>query len=210
MRMKKVLVPLLAMFTMTATMGACGSADGYPVVSETNPVVTIKIKDFGTIEVELYPDKAPNTVNNFISLTKSGYFEGKKFHRAIANFMIQGGSPNGDGMSIGFPYAIKGEFSANGFAANTVKHSRGVISMARTGVMDSGSCQFFIMHDAAGHLDGQYAAFGRVISGMKVVDKIATAPVNGDTLITKPVIESVTVDTKGVDYPEPSTIPAAQ
>lgn len=180
---------------------------GDNIVTDNNyPVVTITMKNGGVIKAELYPDKAPNTVNNFISLAKSGYFEGKVFHRAVSGFMIQGGSPRGDGTSVGFNYSIKGEFAGNGFTQNNLKHTRGVLSMARTSLPDSAGCQFFIMHDDAPHLDSQYAAFGMVISGMDVVDQIATSPVRGDTLINKPAIKRVTVDTKGVDYPEPVTI----
>ena len=172
------------------------------------PIITITMEDGGVITAELYPDKAPNTVNNFISLANSGYFEGKVFHRAVAGFMIQGGSPGGDGLSTGFPYSIKGEFSGNGFAANDLKHDRGVLSMARTGMPNSAGCQFFVMHAAAPHLDGQYAAFGKVISGMDVVDKIATSPVSGDSLINKPAIKSVSVDLNGYESSAPVTIPA--
>ncbi|MCL2299180.1 MAG: peptidylprolyl isomerase [Firmicutes bacterium] len=164
--------------------------------------------DGGVIKAELYPDKAPNTVNNFISLANSGYFTGKVFHRAVRGFMIQGGSPNGDGTSIGFPYSIKGEFAGNGFAQNDLKHTPGVLSMARTNMPNSGSCQFFIMHGDAPHLDGQYAAFGKVISGMEVVDKIATSPVSGDSLINKPAIKSVTAELNGYAFTEPVTIPS--
>jgi len=228
---KKALAIILAVCAAAALLGACGRSapvakdiaqlelpttpdkEDTPVQTpwnpgDPNPVVTIQIAGGGTIKAELYPDKAPNTVNNFISLAKSGYFSGKVFHRAVQGFMIQGGSPGGDGMSTGFPYSIKGEFAKNGFAKNDLKHSRGVLSMARTGYPDSAGCQFFIMHGAAPHLDGDYAAFGMVTSGMDVVDKIATSPVSGDTLIDKPVIKSVTVDTLGVDYPAPATIPA--
>ena len=172
------------------------------------PTITITMEDGGVIKAELYPDKAPNTVNNFISLARSGYFEGKVFHRAVEGFMIQGGSPNGDGMSTGFPYSIKGEFASNGFAQNDLKHTRGVLSMARTGYPDSAGCQFFIMHGDAPHLDKDYAAFGKVLTGMDVVDAIATSPVSGDTLTNKPAIKSVTVNLNGYEFTEPVTIPA--
>jgi len=165
----------------------------------------------GVIVAELYPDKAPNTVNNFISLANSGYFEGKVFHRAVSGFMIQGGSPNGTGSSAGFPYRIKGEFANNGFKKNDLKHTRGVLSMARTGVPDSAGCQFFVMHGPAPHLDGDYAGFGMVTAGMDVVDKIATSPVTGrynDELVTQPVIKSVTVELNGYKFKEPATLPA--
>lgn len=176
------------------------------------PVVTITFEDGGVVEAELYPDKAPNTVHNFIALAKAGYFTGRVFHRAVANFMIQGGSPNGTSSSEGFPYSIFGEFANNGFTQNTLKHTPGVLSMARVGGMNnSGSCQFFIMHGAADFLDGDYAAFGMVKKGMDVVDRIAVSAVtgmNGDELVTKPVIRSVEVETFGVEYPAPQVIPA--
>ncbi|MDR1927238.1 MAG: peptidylprolyl isomerase [Oscillospiraceae bacterium] len=188
---------------LATVLGGCGE--------KKNPVATISIVDYGDIVVELYPDKAPNTVSNFISLANEGYYSGKVFHRAVSGFMIQGGSPNGDGSSSGFPYAIAGEFSANGFAQNDIVHEAGVISMARlSGKNDSASCQFFIMHGAANHLDGQYAAFGKVLSGMEIVDQIATAPVNGDALVNQPVIKSVTVDTHGEKYAAPVTLAPVQ
>jgi len=202
--MKKILAIILALCATAALLGACGQKGG----ESPMPIITITMEDGGVITAELYPDKAPNTVNNFISLANSGYFEGKVFHRAVAGFMIQGGSPGGDGLSTGFPYSIKGEFSGNGFAANDLKHDRGVLSMARTGMPNSAGCQFFVMHAAAPHLDGQYAAFGKVISGMDVVDKIATSPVSGDSLINKPAIKSVSVDLNGYESSAPVTIPA--
>ncbi|MDR2524962.1 MAG: peptidylprolyl isomerase [Oscillospiraceae bacterium] len=183
----------------------------------TNPRVTIALEDGRRIVAELYPEKAPNTVSNFISLANSGYFAGKVFHRAMSGFMIQGGSPTGDGTSKGFPYSIKGEMKNNGFAQNDISHTQGVLSMARlNGLYDSASCQFFIMHGAAGYLDNEYAAFGKVIEGMDVVDAIATSPVTysspgaqqPDRLITPVVIKSVTAETFGVVYPEPATLPA--
>ena len=204
--MKKVLAIILAVCAAAVLLGACGKSGG-----GNNPLVTITMEDGGVIKAELYPDKAPNTVNNFISLANSGYFEGKVFHRAVAGFMIQGGSPGGDGLSKGFPYSIKGEFASNGFAKNDLKHARGVLSMARTGMPNSAGCQFFIMHGDATHLDGEYAGFGMVTSGMDVVDKIATSPVTGayrDELVTKPAIKSVKVDLNGYNFAEPVTIPA--
>jgi len=190
-----------------ALLGACGKSTG----GGNNPLVTITMEDGGVIKAELYPDKAPNSVNNFISLANSGYFEGKVFHRAVAGFMIQGGSPGGDGLSKGFPYSIKGEFASNGFKQNDLKHTRGVLSMARTGMPDSAGCQFFIMHGDAAHLDGEYAGFGMVTSGMEVVDKIATGAVTGayrDELVNKPAIKSVKVNLNGYNFTEPVTIPA--
>ena len=137
-----------------------------------NPIVTITMNDGGTIKAELYPEIAPNTVNNFISLIKKGFYDGTIFHRTIEGFMIQGGDPTGTGMG-GPGYSIKGEFTDNGFK-NDLKHSRGVLSMARSMMPDSAGSQFFIMHEDSPHLDGQYASFGKVTEGMEVVDKIAT------------------------------------
>ena len=169
----------------------------------SNPIVTIEMEDGGVIKAELYPEVAPNTVNNFISLVQKGFYDGVIFHRVIPGFMIQGGDPNGIG--IGGPgYSIKGEFTANGFQ-NDLKHTRGVLSMARTMIPDSAGSQFFIMHQDAPHLDRQYAAFGMVTEGMEVVDKIARTPRN--MMNDKPKIDqrmkTVTVETFGVEYPEP-------
>lgn len=168
-----------------------------------NPIVTIKMKDDGVIKIELYPEYAPNTVNNFISLVNKGYYDGVIFHRVISGFMIQGGDPKGIG--IGGPgYSIKGEFAKNGFRQNVLKHLRGTLSMARTMMPNSAGSQFFIMHQNAPHLDGQYAAFGRVIEGMEVVDKIADVETDyQDKPIYPQVMEKVTVDTFGETYPEP-------
>ena len=173
----------------------------------SNPIVTIEMEDGGVIKAELYPEVAPNTVNNFISLVQKGFYDGVIFHRVIPGFMIQGGDPNGIG--IGGPgYSIKGEFTANGFQ-NDLKHTRGVLSMARTMIPDSAGSQFFIMHQDAPHLDRQYAAFGMVTEGMEVVDKIARTPRN--MMNDKPKIDqrmkTVTVETFGVEYPEPEKLP---
>lgn len=166
-----------------------------------NPVVTITMENDEKIIVELYPEIAPNTVNNFISLVNSGFYNGLIFHRVIKNFMIQGGCPNGTGMG-GPGYTIKGEFSKNGFK-NDLKHDRGVISMARSMMPNSAGSQFFIMHQAAPHLDGSYAAFGKVIDGMDTVDKIAAEKVDyEDRPFNDQKIKSVIVETYGVDYPE--------
>ena len=156
------------------------------------------------IKAELYPDIAPNTVNNFISLVKKGFYNGLNFHRIINGFMIQGGCPEGTGMG-GPNYSIKGEFSQNGFK-NDLKHTEGVLSMARSMRPDSAGSQFFIMHKAAPHLDGEYAAFGKVIEGMDVVDKIASVKTFMDSPYEKQVMASVTVDTQGEEYPEPEKI----
>ena len=167
-----------------------------------NPIVTITMENGDVIKAELYPDIAPNTVNNFISLVKQGFYNGLNFHRIINGFMIQGGCPEGTGMG-GPNYSIKGEFSQNGFK-NDLKHTEGVLSMARSMRPDSAGSQFFIMHKAAPHLDGAYAAFGKVIEGMDVVNKIATTRTTyGDRPVKEQKMASVTVDTFGIDYPEP-------
>ena len=172
-----------------------------------NPIVTITMANGDVMKAELYPEIAPNTVNNFISLVKKGFYDGLIFHRVISGFMIQGGCPDGTGMG-GPGYNIKGEFSQNGFN-NSLKHEPGVLSMARAMHPDSAGSQFFIMHKDSPHLDGEYAAFGMVIDGMDVVDAIASAPRN--MMTNKPkkpqVMASVTVDTKGVEYPEPEKLP---
>ena len=168
----------------------------------TNPVVTFEMENGDIIKAELYPEEAPNTVRNFIYLVKKGFYDGLIFHRVISGFMIQGGDPQGTGMG-GPDYCIKGEFDANGFK-NPIKHDRGVLSMARTMAPNSAGSQFFIMHQRAPHLDGQYAAFGRVIEGMEAVDKIAAVKTDfNDKPRTPQVMKKVTVDTFGVDYPEP-------
>lgn len=170
-----------------------------------NPIVTFEFENGDKIKAELYPEIAPNTVNNFISLINHGFYDGLTFHRVIAGFMIQGGCPNGTGTG-GPGYSIKGEFTSNGFK-NDLKHTEGVLSMARAMHPDSAGSQFFIMHQASPHLDGQYAAFGKVTEGMDVVNDIArTATDFSDRPLTDVVIKSVTVDTDGVDYPEPETV----
>ena len=167
-----------------------------------NPIVTITMENGDVIKAELYPEIAPNTVNNFISLVKKGFYNGLIFHRVINGFMIQGGCPDGTGMG-GPNYSIKGEFSQNGFK-NDLKHTEGVLSMARSMRPDSAGSQFFIMHEDAPHLDGAYAAFGKVTEGMDVVNKIATTRTTyGDRPVEEQKMASVTVDTFGVDYPEP-------
>lgn len=167
----------------------------------SNPIVTFNT-NAGTIKAELYPEIAPNTVNNFISLVKKGFYDGLTFHRVIYSFMIQGGCPDGTGMG-GPGYHIKGEFLANGFK-NDLKHTEGVLSMARSMMPDSAGSQFFIMHKNSPHLDGQYAAFGKVIEGMDVVNAIAECDTDfADKPLDDQIMESVTVETFGVDYPEP-------
>lgn len=167
-----------------------------------NPIVTFEMKDGSIIKAELYPEIAPNTVNNFISLVKKGFYDGKIFHRVIRGFMIQGGCPEGTGMG-GPGYHIAGEFSMAGFK-NDLKHIPGVLSMARAMHPHSAGSQFFIMHETSPHLDGQYAAFGKVIEGMDVVNKIAETKTNRqDRPLEDQVMAKVTVDTFGVEYPEP-------
>ena len=167
-----------------------------------NPIVTFNMKGGDVFYVELYPDVAPNTVNNFISLVNKGFYNGLCFHRVIDGFMIQGGDPKGNGTG-GPGYSIRGEFTKNGFK-NNLKHKRGVISMARSMMPNSAGSQFFIMHADAPHLDGQYAAFGQVIDGMDVIDKIAAVNVDyNDKPLRDQIIESVTVDTDGEEYDEP-------
>lgn len=169
----------------------------------SNPIVTITMRDGGVMKAELYPEIAPNTVNNFISLIKKGFYDGLIFHRVIEGFMLQGGDPEGTGMG-GPGYEIPGEFSSNGFE-NNLKHEPGVLSMARSMMPDSAGSQFFIMHRTSPHLDGEYAAFGKVIEGMDVVERIATVATESgtDRPYEDQVMEKVTVDTFGVDYPEP-------
>ena len=167
-----------------------------------NPIVTIEMENGDIIKAELYPEIAPNTVKNFISLVKKGYYDGLIFHRVINGFMIQGGCPDGTGMG-GPGYTIKGEFSQNGFA-NDLRHTEGVLSMARAMHPDSAGSQFFIMHKSSPHLDGAYAAFGKVIEGQDIVNKIATTQTDySDRPLKKQIMKKVTVDTFGVDYEEP-------
>ena len=167
-----------------------------------NPIVTITMESGDVMKLELYPEIAPQSVNNFISLVNKNFYDGLIFHRVIRGFMIQGGCPDGTGMG-GSGYSIKGEFAQNGFA-NDLKHTEGVLSMARSMMPNSAGSQFFIMHKNSPHLDGAYAAFGKIIEGMDVVNKIAeTATDYSDRPLEKQVMKSVTVDTFGVEYPEP-------
>ena len=178
------------------------SKDDVSVENGDLPIATIVVKGYGTIKAELYPSKASNTVNNFISLANSGFYNGLTFHRIIDGFMIQGGDPEGNGTG-GPGYSIAGEFSSNGYEENDLKHIDGVLSMARARSNDSAGSQFFIMVGEFNNLDGQYAAFGKVISGLDIVKNISkVATDNNDKLKEAVVIESITVDTKGVNYPE--------
>ncbi len=169
----------------------------------SNPIVTIEMENGGVMKAELYPEVAPNTVNNFISLVKKGFYDGLIFHRCIPGFMIQGGDPQGTGTG-GPGYTIPGEFTSNRFP-NDLKHDRGVLSMARTMAPNSAGSQFFLMVAPAPHLDGEYAAFGKVIEGMEVADRIVLSPRNvyNDKPNQDQRMKKVTVDTFGVDYPEP-------
>ena len=171
----------------------------------SNPVVTITMENGDVMKAELYPDKAPNTVNNFISLVSRGFYNGLIFHRVISGFMIQGGDPEGNGTG-GPGYSIKGEFISNGFH-NDLSHTEGVLSMARAMDPDSAGSQFFIMHKAAPYLDGQYAAFGKITEGGDVVDKISSVRTDYmDRPVEEQKIRSITVETFGTDYPEPERI----
>ncbi len=169
-----------------------------------NPIVTIEMENGDVIKAELYPEVAPNTVNNFISLVSKGFYDGLIFHRVIPGFMIQGGDPQGLGTG-GPGYSIRGEFAANRFA-NNLKHSRGVLSMARAMNPDSAGSQFFIMHEDAPHLDGQYAAFGKVIEGIEAVDRVCQVRTDyNDRPRTPQVMKKLSVETFGTEYPEPET-----
>lgn len=166
------------------------------------PIVTFEFENNDVVKAELYPEIAPNTVKNFISLIENNFYDGKIFHRVIQGFMIQGGCPNGNGMG-GPGYKIKGEFSGNGFK-NDLKHEAGVLSMARSGHPDSAGSQFFIMHEKSPHLDGQYAAFGKVIEGMDIVNKIAQTETDySDRPLKEVKLNKVTVETFGENYPQP-------
>jgi peptidyl-prolyl cis-trans isomerase B (cyclophilin B) len=174
-------------------------------MEKKNPIVTFEMEDGGVFKAELYPEIAPNTVKNFISLINHGFYDGVIFHRVIPGFMIQGGDPEGTGMG-GPGYAIKGEFTSNGFK-NDLKHERGVLSMARTMMPNSAGSQFFVMHKDSPHLDGEYAAFGKVIEGMEEVDKIASQKTNyADKPKEVQVMEKVTVETFGQTFDEPEII----
>ena len=170
-----------------------------------NPIVTFEMENGDIMKAELYPEIAPNTVNNFISLVQNGFYDGLIFHRVIRGFMIQGGCPDGTGMG-GPGYTIKGKFSQNGFA-NDLRHTEGVLSMARAMHPDSAGSQFFIMHKNSPHLDGAYAAFGKITEGMDIVNKIAeTATDYSDRPLEEQKMKKVTVDTMGVEYPAPERV----
>ncbi len=174
-------------------------------MADKNPVVTFTMENGDVMKAELYPDIAPQSVYNFVSLIKKGFYDGLIFHRVIKGFMIQGGDP--EGIGIGGPgYSIKGEFAING-VENNLKHTEGVLSMARSAMPDSAGSQFFIMHKTSPHLDGQYAAFGKIIEGQEIVDKIAGVETDyQDKPRTPQVMKTVTVETFGVEYPEPDKL----
>ena len=191
--MKRLIIAILVALLALWGMAALGEEAQYPIA-------TIELENGGVIVAELYPDIAPNTVANFIDLANSGFYDGLIFHRVIAGFMIQGGDPTGTGMG-GPGYTIKGEFDANGFE-NSLSHTRGVLSMARTSKPDTAGSQFFIMHADAPYLDGQYAAFGQVTEGIEYVDAIAaTATDAHDRPLEEQAIKTISVDTHGVEYP---------
>ncbi len=195
------ILAIIIVFALIFTAG-CGLIRRKKI--EHNPVATMEIKDWGTVTIELYPEVAPNTVNNFISLANSGFYDGLIFHRVIEEFMIQGGCPLGDGTG-GPGYRIKGEFSNNGFK-NNLLHEVGVVSMARSQDYDSAGSQFFIMVEDKPHLDGNYAAFGKVTEGMDIVLEISQVSTDErDRPWDDVVIEKITVDTFGYDYPKPKT-----
>lgn len=200
--MKKVLTILMIGMMLLA---GCGNKQN---ASDKNPVAKIEMENGGVIEIELLAEYAPNTVANFIMLANSGFYDGVVFHRIVPGFMIQGGDPTGTGMG-GPEHSIKGEFEANGFGDNTLSHERGVISMARAMDMDSAGSQFFIVVGDSPFLDNNYAAFGRVISGMEVADEIVNGPKmpsNPELAAEPAVMKTVTVDTFGVEWPEPEMI----
>jgi peptidyl-prolyl cis-trans isomerase B (cyclophilin B) len=212
-RWKKTTAVSLVLAMLLIVISGCGrptsGATETPAPVEPtgpNPVATIEMSDGQKIVIELYPEIAPNTVNNFISLAKKGFYDGLIFHRVIPGFMIQGGDPDGNG-SGGPGYAIKGEFTSNGHK-NHLNHTRGVISMARTNDLDSAGSQFFIMLADADYLDNAYATFGKVTEGMDVVDGIAAQQIGEqDKPVTDQVMKKVTVDTHGLEYPEPVKMP---
>jgi len=194
----KILILMMIVLIGLGTLSAC---------SKKNPIVTLTVKDIGDIRIELYPDKAPNTVKNFIYLVQNGFYDGLTFHRVIPGFVIQGGDPNGDGTG-GPGYHIKGEFPNNGFKKNNLKHTRGMVSMARSLYSyDSAGSQFFIVLEDQPYLDGDYAVFGKVIEGMFVADAIAAVRTDSnDKPIEDQVIEKATVELFGVEYEEPEKI----
>lgn len=200
-----LLVMLCLVIFIAAGCGNDTNGSNSSTKEASHPVVTIEMQDGGIIKAELYPEIAPNTVNNFISLIQKGFYDGTIFHRVIPDFMIQGGDPDGTGTG-GPGYSIAGEFTQNGFT-NSLLHTEGILSMARSQAMDSAGSQFFIMDAASPSLDGLYAAFGKVTEGMEVVKSIVSLPRDiSDRPEVPPVMKKVTVDTLGVTYPEPEKV----
>ena len=207
MKQKKSLL-IMMIVCMSILLGGCaspssnGSTNREVQALQEHPIVTMNIKNYGTVTLELYPEKAPNTVNNFVTLANSGFYDGLTFHRIIEGFMIQGGDPEGAGTG-GPGYSIPGEFVSNGYTENDLKHTKGVISMARSQSPDSAGSQFFIMSADSPHLDDQYAAFGEVTSGIEIIEAIEKVATNSmDKPLENVVIESITVDTNGETVPE--------
>ena len=208
MKKSRFIKVLVAVMSMAILLVGCGSVKEWGEQVEAPkelPIATIKVKDYGTITAELYPQYAPNTVNNFIALANSGFYDNLTFHRVVKDFVIQGGDPSGNGTG-GPGYSIKGEFKGNGYKYNTLEHSEGVLSMARSRDMNSGGSQFFIVTKAAPSLDGSYAGFGKVIDGLDVVHKIENVEASNDMPNEEIVIEEIRVDTKGIDYSEPEKV----
>lgn len=209
--MPKILKKILSVCGLTSliAVGCTNNVSEDAIVQiekEKLPVATITIKDMGEIKAELYPQYAPNTVNNFIALAESGFYDNLTFHRVIKDFMIQGGDPQGTGEG-GPDYRIKGEFKQNGFKQNTLSHTEGVLSMARTQAPDTAGSQFFIVSGKASHLDGKYASFGKVIEGYEIVEEIEKVETNNmDSPLTPVVIETIKIDTKGETYEKPEVI----
>lgn len=201
-----ILITVLLSSIGCAKKGSSSNSDSASTNGGKNPIVTIEMEDGSKIKAELYPAMAPNTVNNFISLINKGYYDGLIFHRVIPGFMIQGGDPNGTGTG-GPGYGIRGEFSSNNYKKNTLKHERGVLSMARSSSKDSAGSQFFIMVKESPHLDGEYAAFGKVTEGMEIVDKIVATPRDSnDKPKSQQKMKKVTVETFGEKYSEPEKV----
>lgn len=200
------IIAILLMLALFTTAPGCERTKDKENESMKNPQVTFTMETGEKIVVELYPDKAPNTVNNFLSLVGKGFYDGLIFHRVIPGFMIQGGDPSGNGTG-GPGYTIEGEFAKNGHKENDLVHDRGVLSMARRAPYNTAGCQFFIMVEKAPHLDKEYAAFGKVIEGMEVIDAIVATETNAqDKPLSDQKIKTATAETFGVDYPDPVTI----
>ncbi|WP_415349460.1 peptidylprolyl isomerase [Clostridium perfringens] len=204
-KVSKIVVGVTMASLLLIGCGGTGKKAKENIPEDKLPVATIEVKNFGTIEAELYPNKAPNTVDNFISLANSGFYDGLTIHRIVKGFVLQGGDPKGTGTG-GPGYMIKGEISSNG-VENDIKHEEGILSMARSQNPDSAGSQFFIVTKEAPHLDGQYAAFGKVTKGLDVVHEIEKVSVGAnDKPVEDVVIESIKVDTKGIEYKEPEKV----